>query len=112
MEYFKYNLPIKSAVEIGDVRIWVLEKSYIPLNERLKKPFSQQDYSKNRGEYLYFQHIDHFFSCANPKCKSKNVKCVWYRYDAIAPRVDNTFAEFYCDECKKFTFVENCRDDS
>ena len=112
MEYFEHNLPLQSAVKIGDVNVWLLKKSYIPLNKWLKKPFSQQDYLKNKNKYLHFHHIDDFFDCANPKCKSKNTRCVWYRYDPIASRVDNTFGEFYCADCNMFTFVEYLRDDS
>ena len=112
MNFFEHNLSFPADISYKDTRKWILGKSYIPKKKWLKKPFSKTEYQKNKGEFIHFYWLEKEFLCANNRCKSKNVKCVWFTYNGIAPGVDETFAEFYCYDCQKFTFVEFSRDSS
>ena len=110
MTFFEHKLPIKSDISEGDIQKWILEKSYTPMKKWLNEPFSKDEYLKNKSKYLHFHWIDNEFFCAN--CKSENVKCIWFDHNGIAMGVDETFGEFFCYDCKKFTFVEYMRDSS
>lgn len=108
MNFYEHNLPYKDSIRVGNKLKWILEESnsYMKRN----KDFTKAEYLKNRSEYLHFSDLEKEFYCQN--CKSENVECIWYEYNGIATRVDETFAEFYCLDCRKFTFVEYSRDDS
>ncbi len=110
MEFFEHNFPLQQAVEKGNPKKWVLERSLRLRNKKQIKAFSLNDYLENPKEYIFFKQIASEFICANPDCKSTKVQCVWYHYNSIDEGVDETFGEFYCNDCKKYTFVEYHRD--
>ena len=112
MNYFEPELPIVSDISAGDTKKWILDEPYTSKKKWVKEIFTKEEYLKNPNKHLSFHWIDDEFICGNPECKSVKVKCIWYHYDGIAMGVDNTFGEFYCPDCGKYTFVEYNRDSS
>ena len=112
MDYFEAKFDIEPIVNTNNTKKWVLNEPYTAEKKQLKNPFTFKEYKINTNDYLLFKYIDNEFICANQKCKSRQVECIWYYYQAIDLRVDETFGEFYCQKCKKYTFVEHYRDDN
>lgn len=106
MEYFEHNFPLQEAVEKGNPKKWVLERALRIRDKKKIKAFSLDEYLENPKEHIFFKQIASEFICANPDCKSTNVQCTWYHYNSISEEEDETFGEFYCQDCKKYTFVD------
>ena len=111
MNYFEHDLGLADGHRLG-ASIWVRDKAYTPRKQWLVEPLGRQVYEQDRNAHLYLRWIDDQFQCGNPACESRDVVCIWYHYDGIAMGVDNTYGEFYCEKCAKYTFVEYCRDSS
>ena len=111
MDFFEHDLGVPDSGRIGAF-IWVRDTPYTPREEWLSHPFDRLEYEQDETKHLFFRWIDDQFICGNPQCQSKDVVCIWYHYDGIAMGVDQTFGEFYCDHCEKYTFVEYQRDSS
>ena len=112
MEYFEVNILQKPVFDKEGTIKWLIDKAFTAQKKQLKAPFTKSEFEKTPNKYLHFGKLSKDFECANPKCKSTNVICIWYLYQPIDMRVDETFAEFYCPDCKKYTLVEYYRDDS
>jgi hypothetical protein len=112
MEYFEHNFPLEKAVKKDNPRKWVLDRALRLRNKKQIEAFSLSEYLENPSKHVFFKQIVSEFVCANPDCKSTNVKCTWYHYNGIDVGVDETFGEFYCANCGKYTFVEYYRDSS
>ena len=112
MNYFEHNISAKPKISKGDLKKWLLNSAYTTTQKLLKEPFTKKEYDKSPNKYLHFRWICNEFTCVNSKCKNEDTKCIWYTYNGIALGVDETFAEFYCPKCGKFTFVEYSRDSS
>ncbi|MBN2893952.1 MAG: hypothetical protein JXL97_18935 [Bacteroidales bacterium] len=110
MKYFYLKNPGNHFVRKG-AKIWVNDTPQSPENER-QTPFSYQDYLKRQGDLIYFRWIADQFECGNEDCASKEIKCLWYHYQPYDMGVDDTFGEFLCPVCGKYTFVEYNRDSS
>ena len=111
MDFFEHDLGVPDRGRIGAF-IWVRDRAYTKKAELLAQPFDRSEYEKDKIKHLYFQWIDDQFICGNPECESEDVECIWYRYGGIDLGVDQTFGEFHCRECGKYTFVEYQRDSS
>ena len=112
MEYFEHNFPLENAVKKDNPRKWVLDRALRLRNKKQIEAFSLSDYLENPSKHVFFKQIASEFICGNPECGSTNVQCIWYHYNGIDVGVDETFAEFYCADCGKYTFVEYYRDSS
>ena len=112
MNYFEHDLSAKPNFSFGRKQKWILDKPYTQKKNLLKIPFTKQEYLKNTIKFSHFQYMNSEFFCADSECRSENVKCIWYLYQGIDLGVDDTFAEFYCPDCGKYTFVEYNRDSS
>jgi len=110
MDYFEPNISQEPIINKGGTKKWLLNEHYTP-KKKQKEPFTKSEYDKNSNKFYGFGKLKSEFVCANPKCKSKKVECIWHLYQPIDMRVDETFAEFYCPNCGKYTFVEYYRDD-
>jgi len=112
MNYFKQKIKQTPVFNEEGTTKWLLDEAYTLKKKQLKKSFTKLEYNKNPSKFHGFQWLKNQFECANPDCKNEKVECIWYLFQPIDMRVDETFAEFYCPNCKKFTFVEYYRDDS
>lgn len=112
MDYFEPNISQKNIINKKGTKKWLLDKPYTSKKKQLKEHFTKSEYEKNPNKYHGFWKLNNDFFCINPKCKSTKVECIWYLYQPIDFRVDETFAEFYCPDCQKYTFIEYYRDDS
>ena len=112
MDYFEPNIPQKPVMEKGGTTKWLLNEAYTPKRKQIPEPVSKLEFDKNPNKFRGFSKLSKMFICANPKCQSRETECIWYLYQPIDLRVDETFAEFYCPKCKKYTFIEYYRDDS
>ena len=112
MNYFEFDIQQEPIIRKGGTTKWLFDKPYTHSRKQLKKTFVKKEYDKVPSKYLHFRKLKDEFVCANPECKSKSVECIWYEYQGIDLGVDETFAEFYCSDCEKYTFVEYYRDDS
>ena len=112
MDYFEPNISQEPIINKGGTKKWLLNEHYTLKKKQRKEPFTKSEYDKNPNEFYGFSKLKNEFICANPKCKSKKVECIRHIYQPIDMRVDETFAEFYCPGCEKYTFVEYYRDDS
>ena len=111
MDYFSHNLKDKLIFRRG-AKVWLLEKAYTPKKKQLSVHFTEEMYLKNTSDYIHFQWINDQFECANPNCLSKKVQCIWYLYQPYDLGVDDTFAEFFCPDCGKYSFLEYNRNSS
>ena len=112
MQLVEPKIPENPIIRQRNTTKWLLENAYTPKSKQLKTRFTKDDYDKNPANYLHFSKLHNEFLYVNPLCGSRDVECIWYLYQGIALRVDETFAEFHCPECQKYTFVEYYRDDS
>jgi len=113
MDFFEHDLGTPDQVRFGAF-VWVKDTPYTLKEEWVDCPFTCLE-CETGGSYSHsvpLTWIADQFICGNPECASDQVRCIWYRYDGIAMGVDNTFGEFYCDRCNKYTFVEYQRDSS
>ena len=111
MSGFEHDLGPADGFYLG-ASIWVRDEAYTPRKEWLTQPFGRRAYERDKNARLFFQWIDNQFRCGNPACESTDVVCIWYHYEGIDLGVDNTYGEFYCEHCGKYTFVEYYRDSS
>ena len=111
MGFFTHDLgpPDRGGTEL---LIWVRDTPYTPQGEWLNPPFDRAAYEQDESRYLAFRWIDDEFMCGDPECKSEQVVWIWYTHDGIDLGVDVTYGEYYCSECKQYTFVEYRRDSS
>ena len=111
MDYLEPNISQEPVINKGGTKKWLLDKPHTP-KKKQKEPFTKSKYDKNPNKFYGFGKLKNEFVCANSKCESEKVECIWHLYQPIDMRVDETFAEFYCLDCRKYTFVEYYRDDS
>jgi len=111
MDFFEHNLGTPDRGRLGAL-IWVRDEPHIQRKDWLIQPFDSREYERDPMKHLYFKWIDDQFICGNPECGSSDIECIWYRYDGIDLGVDQTFGEFRCRKCGKYTFVEYRRDSS
>ena len=109
MEFFEHDFPENEAIVKGNPKKWLLDKPF-KLNRKKKiTAFTKEDYLSNPSAYRKFKQLSGEFVCANPDCGSTGVHCIWYHFNGIDLNEDETFAEFYCPDCRKYTFVEYYR---
>jgi len=111
MDYFDHDLGPPQR-ERGGASVWVRDEPYTPLEDWLIHPFDGREYRRDPLQHLYFKWIADQFTCGDPACESGDVVCIWYRYDGVDLGVDQTFGEFRCRACGRYTFVEYQRDTS
>jgi len=112
MDYFEHDLSPEEAVKKENPKKWISDKPFNFKNKRTKNAFTHKDYLSDISKYIFINKIADEFICANPKCNSRHVECIWYTYNGIDLGVDETFGEFHCLDCGKYTFVDYYRDSS
>ena len=98
--------------EFDRVAVSNLAYARSPVQDRLMTALTRSAYLADRYAHIHLQAIEEYFKCANKNCLNEDVDCLWYKSKFIDLGVYHHWAEFYCPQCRTYTYIEHQRDSS